>query len=219
MKLRSSPKRDNDLWLQAQCDGRTIRPTRKSGHCVLQVIVGHTRREQLQDGTSSRQHCSECQRRSIRFKCGGGDGALAALVSAFRAMRSRSTSCAISRPPPRPLSTTARAGQRHYVRGTLFHGDEHCTRCAASTRCAAQQRLRPRLVGVARGIQDTCSQPTALPPCPSRFRQAIPRSGDSAQAEHAKVSLPSALRVPRQPSERARRYVDVVDEPRHLGRP
>jgi hypothetical protein len=80
MKLRSSPKRDNDLWLQAECDGRTIRPTRKSGHCVLQVIVRYTRREQLQDGRCSRQHCSECRRRSIRFKCGGGDGALAALV-------------------------------------------------------------------------------------------------------------------------------------------
>jgi hypothetical protein len=102
----------------------------------------------------------------------------------------RSTSCIISRPPPWPPSPTARAGHRHHVRRTLLYGDERRTRSAASARCAAQQWLRPRLVGVARCLQDNCSQPTALRPRPSRFRQAIPRSGGSAQAEHAKVSAP-----------------------------
>jgi hypothetical protein len=120
--------------------------------------------------------------------------------------------------PGRPQLLRERPATSCQANTPLWRRALHPPRRLLSLRSPATA-LAPSRRCVARDIQDACSQPTALRPRPSRFRQAIPRSDGNAQAEHAKVRPLPALRVPRRPSEGVRRYIDVIDEPRHLGRP
>jgi hypothetical protein len=84
------------------------------------------------------------------------------------------------------------AGQQQNVwQRALFHGERGARR-AATTGCAASQWAC--LVGVARCILDTDSQPAGLPRRRNQFLLDTRRSDVNALAEHAKVSFPCPAR-------------------------